>query len=1057
MDPLYRGNVVSFRCIHLADVHFRGLTRHQEYKESFEDFFKQAKLLEPDVIYLGGDIVHSKTQGISPELIDLLSWWFTKLAEIAPTHIILGNHDGLILNKYRQDAISPIINALDNPNLYLYKKSGVYPTGVEGYNWCVFSCFDEKGWSNVKSSGDAINIALFHGAVQGSQTDIEWQIEGEVDLEFFTGFDFAFLGDIHKTQFLDSDRRIAYCGSSIQQNYGEDPGKGFLFWEIENRDTFTSTFYPIAHRHPFVTLDWQDNVSDTLRDAQQYDDFSRFRIRAPDLISQAEIKRLYAALKQEKKAHEIVFKYDQLDSDNSIIKSDLGDIFRDDLRDPKIHLKLLRQFYIDTEISDETWGMIERLIDRYINHIGTEDKLSRNLRWSIKRFEFDNMFSYGKGNVIDFDKLTGITGIFGKNRVGKSSIPGALMYTLFNTTDRGPIKNLHVINMRKGHCFGKIDFDVNGNLYRAERQSARHQTRKGKQHAVTHLNLSRLNAVGEEIQDLNGEQRRETEKMLRSLVGVADDFLMTSLASQGEMNSFIKNKATQRKTILGKFLDLNVFDRILDIAKRESSTTKALLKRAPNKDWGVVIEEKEKSVDLRIKERTQLTKELDDKRYSLQQLQITLATHKDKDVIAEDDILRQKNRISGLKNDAAEYEKQSVSITTVLDDINFKLEKICKIKDQFPINELNEQFNAQINLERNLVELEYSYEKELALLKTQKKSVSILNEVPCGDEFPMCKFIKNSHKNKQLLLSQEEKAKEILSNVRASKKMLKKLKRENLKDKIQRYNDVLLQESDLCMEKSNRQIQINELDIQLNNCEKLIDDCEKELISMNLRVSSSKTAIEVSKLRQTISDLNANINHTDTQRLLCSETIVLLQKEIENLKREKNEWKDLLDEWKSYEILLNAVSKKGIPLQIMNSQLPLINVEISKILQGVVGFTVELLADPDSSDMDIFINYGDSKRIIECASGMEKMMASLAIRVALINISCLPKTDVLIIDEGFGALDEMNVEACNRLLGSLKKWFKNILVISHVDAVKDAVDNVLEITCHGKDANILYE
>ena len=76
--------------------------------------------------------------------------------------------------------------------------------------------------------------------------------------------------------------------------------------------------------------------------------------------------------------------------------------------------------------------------------------------------------------------------------------------------------------------------------------------------------------------------------------------------------------------------------------------------------------------------------------------------------------------------------------------------------------------------------------------------------------------------------------------------------------------------------------------------------------------------------------------------------------------------------------------------------------------------------------MDIYINYGDSKRIIELASGMEKMMASLAIRVALINVSSLSKTNMLIIDEGFGTLDETNLEACNRLLVSLKKWFKNI-------------------------------
>jgi exonuclease SbcC len=137
--------------------------------------------------------------------------------------------------------------------------------------------------------------------------------------------------------------------------------------------------------------------------------------------------------------------------------------------------------------------------------------------------------------------------------------------------------------------------------------------------------------------------------------------------------------------------------------------------------------------------------------------------------------------------------------------------------------------------------------------------------------------------------------------------------------------------------------------------------------------------------------------------------------------------------------------------------LPHINNEIANILQDVVGFTVELEADPGSNDMDVYINYGDSRRVIECGSGMEKMMSSLAIRVALINISSLPKSDILVIDEGFGALDEMNVEACNKLLESLKKWFKNILVISHVDAVKDAVDDVLDISRKNKDARVFYE
>jgi exonuclease SbcC len=136
------------------------------------------------------------------------------------------------------------------------------------------------------------------------------------------------------------------------------------------------------------------------------------------------------------------------------------------------------------------------------------------------------------------------------------------------------------------------------------------------------------------------------------------------------------------------------------------------------------------------------------------------------------------------------------------------------------------------------------------------------------------------------------------------------------------------------------------------------------------------------------------------------------------------------------------------------SQLPNINNEITKILQSTVGFTVELEADPNTNAMDIYINYGDSKRIVELASGMEKMIASLAIRVALINVSSLPKTNMLIIDEGFGALDELNVEMCGRLLTSLKQYFKNIMIISHVDAVKDIVDNIIEITSDKNNSHV---
>jgi DNA repair exonuclease SbcCD ATPase subunit len=151
---------------------------------------------------------------------------------------------------------------------------------------------------------------------------------------------------------------------------------------------------------------------------------------------------------------------------------------------------------------------------------------------------------------------------------------------------------------------------------------------------------------------------------------------------------------------------------------------------------------------------------------------------------------------------------------------------------------------------------------------------------------------------------------------------------------------------------------------------------------------------------------------------------------------------------------MTATSKRGVPVHVLSSRLPKINAEIAKILGTNTNFAIELDAPVDSSAMNIFIDYGDSRRPIECSSGMEKMLASLVIRVALINVSTLPKSDILIIDEGFGTLDEVNIVACNRLLQSLKKYFKCILVISHVEGIKDSVDNVIEIQKDGVDAKI---
>ena len=86
-------------------------------------------------------------------------------------------------------------------NIFLYKTSGTYPTGKKGFNWCVLSCFDEENFEKADPVPGEINIALYHGAVRGSLTDTDWQLEGEININAFNRYDFAMLGDIHKRQF----------------------------------------------------------------------------------------------------------------------------------------------------------------------------------------------------------------------------------------------------------------------------------------------------------------------------------------------------------------------------------------------------------------------------------------------------------------------------------------------------------------------------------------------------------------------------------------------------------------------------------------------------------------------------------------------------------------------------------------------------------------------------------------------------------------------------------------------------------------------------------------
>jgi DNA repair exonuclease SbcCD ATPase subunit len=1041
------------KCIHIADVHFRGLKRHDEYRKVFEQFFAKSRELNPDIIFIGGDIVHSKTQGISPELIDLLCWWFDSMSKIAKVHVILGNHDGLILNEDRQDAITPIVKALNNDNIFVYKKSGVYPTGIDGFNWCVFSCFDEKNWDFVKPVSGEINIACFHGGVLGSKTDVDWNIDGEVGISFFKDYDFAFLGDIHKYQYLDDEKRVAYPGSTIQQNFGEDTNKGFIFWDIKSRYDYNSKFYKLENDMPFVSIEWKDSVEKTIDSMRQVPHRSRIRIKSSKTISQLEIQTLHKLIKEIKDPSEIVYRIDNNnESVNLDYKHTLKNLF--DIKNTESRSNFLLNYLSNCE--EETVEKVNNLFTKNLHMLLNDDYLdSSKNKWSINSLKFDNTFGYGKNNYINFNNMKGIVGIFGKNRCGKSSIPGTLMYGLFNTSDRGSIKNLHIINTRKGECNVEIDFSVNSDNYIVKRSTKKSQSKKGVVSANTKLSLSKIN--NDEEKNETEEQRRETEKILRKLIGTSEDFLYTSFASQGEINTFIKEKNTARKTVLSKFLNLDIYEDLWRVSREEYTYLKSHIKTISDKDWNSLVSSAESSIlllkDLNDNIEIKISEERKssiDKSVILEDLKRNNKKHRSGLTFSEaNDLLQDfENRLT-LEKDRLSARKEKVK------SIEKSLSKISLFKESFPIEDLNNDKEKIDILKSKIGQLESTFKVKSNKKTTLDKKLKILEEVPCGDKFKSCKFIKDAHASKENQNILNEEIKHVKGSILEVKDILHNLSRENIEEKVKKYNDIL-----------NKEYKLN---IDISSTKKLIKNSKDLIKSLEESVLNYKDTIkeiseletidnynQISEIKKEIKSCNEKLNSLESEKETNIRKIFKIERDVYSWEEERNRYEDLLENWKIYDLFTHCVSKKGIPTKLIEYALPAINKEIQNILQDVTGFTIEISADQNSNSLDIFINYGDSKRIIECASGMEKMMASLAIRIALINISSLPRSDLFIIDEGFGSLDETNVEACGRFLRSLRKWFKTILIISHVDSIKDIVDNTLEIGAKGKDSHVIF-
>jgi DNA repair exonuclease SbcCD ATPase subunit len=1006
----------------------------------FEEIKKRGT--DDSIIYLAGDIAHAKLE-MSPELVSEISWLFTECNKLCPTIVIAGNHDCNMNNSDRLDVLTPIVDALKLPNLTYLKDTQVY--GIGDVDFAVFSIFDNKdNWPKAETLFGNKKIALFHGPVDNSTTDVGYVVSSRhFTTEIFDGYHLALLGDIHKRQEMISPSgcKVVYAGSLVQQNFGETLDKhGFLVWDL---DTMTYEEVDIKNDYGYYTLDVDGGIVPDVTDMPLY---PRLRVRITNTDT-ADTKRMMA---------DITTKYGV--EDFTIIRTDTFNKKKTNDREARLevdsiadinHQNSLIGEYIERMmpfVTKEDLAGIEK-INRDINSRIQPSELQRNISWKPIKFDFSNMFSYGERNVINFDKVSGLMGLFAPNAQGKSSLFDAISFCLFDKCSRA-YKASAIMNNRKSDFHCQLEFSVDGVIYGIRREGR--TINKGKNVKVD-VDFWREGDSGRE--SLNGTERRDTNQVIETYVGRYEDFIMTALSLQANNALFIDKSQSERKDLMAQFMGLDIFDKLYDTATNDIKDVNALIRNFRRTDFTSELAQKENDLNSKREEYDSLDAEkleLETRKSDLEE-QIVTISQQIVPIQGNLDINSLNAKAQKIVDDLKTWGDSKFDKTIKHTEANELVREAKEMVDSKVTINGTDIGEAQIQL--NLVKGQIKdtlHQIELleSAIEHNKEKLSHLAE---HEYDPNCNFCMNNvfvkdAKETETKLGEQGNQLEILNILHGA--LITQLgELAGVEDQFRQWKQ--------WTDEYKRLIVVRErLDTDIKTCDTKVEllQHQKETVSADINryfenegtiIRNEALDIQIQNVRRLKQGVEKQISDVNKLMLKLMSEVGATKTYIDNMVAKMEEVKELESKNQLYTFYLDAVKKDGVPYELISKALPAIENEVNNILGQVVDFSISM--DTDGKNINARIVYEDQEWALEMCSGMEKFISGLAIRVALINICNLPIPNFLVIDEGFGTLDADNLSSLFMMMQYLKTQFDFIWVISHLEQMRDIVDGLIEI------------
>lgn len=705
------------------------------------------------------------------------------------------------------------------------------------------------------------------------------------------------------------------------------------------------------------------------------------------------------------------------------------------IQDPSFQLTLFTEYLKANNITDCDFELIKK-IDSEINGKIDYQVYDKFRRYKINWINWSNFLSYGKDNHLDFNKLGKIVLLSGEpsNQSGKTTLAIDLIrFLLFGKTTRNltqeKIFNKHLSKETQVVVEGSITID--GCEYIIKRILSRPSLdkRTAKSKTTQKVEYYKVNGdVKEELsefdENLQGENSSSTNKIIKEAIGREADFELIMCVTESTLDDLVNKKDAERGRLLSRWIGLLPIEE-KDVIAREkynSEVKPSLLSNHYNKE---ALVQEITAFDFLIKE---LNKKIDESKKGVKKVEkeIVKLEGEKKNLLSvkkeiDNDVLKIDitTLVSSMERISNEGKKKGAELASVkeeiksIGDVSFSIEEYdSKQKEVNEINSklavLQERYKSEKEKIKHLKSSEYCPTCKRKLDNVDNSAAIAESENVLSSIEKEGKDLRESFNSMSSELAKMKSNQEVYNN-----KCKLEMKASALELSIERlrgdYKDKLAQKKEY--EKNKEAIDSNnKVDIEIRNKEMVIISKQKERDELLNSITMNES--EIKSHLKGIEDRNTIITK------ICEEEI-------------------LVKNWKIY---LDMIGKNGISKMVLRKALPIINGNLSSLLNGVCDFDVEVGIN-QKNEVNFYILKDGVYSDLASGSGYELTASALALRAVLAEMSTIPRCSIITLDEVFGRVAKENYDKMKNLLEKIMNGYDSIINITHLDEFKDFCDS----------------